>query len=218
MNLFGGPGDEWVVATTETRQPEVEDVSAWVASARSGDSEAYCRVARSLEARLYRQALSWCRDERSAEDLAAEAIVEGWRSLQRFDGTCRISTWLHAILFRRYLKWLRHARSRPVSLANLLPEEAGEGERLLGEVRGAEALPGEGLVEAEAAERLWRAIRQLPEAHQQVVVLRFYEEASLGEIASALDVSVGTVKSRLHYALDKLRRSADVVNLFREGR
>ena len=65
----------------------------------------------------------------------------------------------------------------------------------------------------EAAERLRQAVEVLPEKHQQVVLLRFFEGASLPEIAALLGCSVGTVKSRLHYALEKLRDSQHGMNL-----
>ena len=55
-------------------------------------------------------------------------------------------------------------------------------------------------------------MESLPEKHRQVVLLRFFEDASLEEIAGALDCSVGTVKSRLHHALEKLRRMKNSVN------
>jgi len=65
----------------------------------------------------------------------------------------------------------------------------------------------------------WRAaIAALPEPHQQVILLRFYEDASLAEIAAALGIALGTVKSRLHHALEKLRREPSVLNLLRESR
>ena len=65
----------------------------------------------------------------------------------------------------------------------------------------------------ETADRLREAVSALPEKHQQVILLRFFEEASLAEIAALLGCSVGTVKSRLHYALEKLREAQEGVNL-----
>ena len=65
----------------------------------------------------------------------------------------------------------------------------------------------------EAGHKLRRAVEALPEKHQRVVLLRFFEEASLLEIAAVLNCSVGTVKSRLHYALEKLRELQHAVNL-----
>ena len=69
------------------------------------------------------------------------------------------------------------------------------------------------LARAEADARLREAVQALPEKHRQVVQLRFFEDAALPEIAVALDLSVGTVKSRLHHALEKLRKMKSIVNL-----
>ncbi len=65
----------------------------------------------------------------------------------------------------------------------------------------------------ELAEQLREVIYTLPVIHQQVLLLRFFEDASLQEIAALLGCSLGTVKSRLHYALHKLRQAQLGVNL-----
>ena len=61
-------------------------------------------------------------------------------------------------------------------------------------------------VQSEAARRLTRCVEMLPEKHREVIQLRFFEDASLPDMAAVLGCSVGTVKSRLHHALDKLRK------------
>ena len=61
-------------------------------------------------------------------------------------------------------------------------------------------------------------IAALPKKHREVILLRFYEDASLAEIAAALGLAQGTVKSRLHHALEKLRHLPVVLNLFHETR
>lgn len=219
LNLSPGKRDEWAVTTTEKEHPPVaRDSAERLALARRGDAEAFCSVAREHEARLFRQAMALCRNETVSGDLVAETMVEAWSGMARFDGTCRFSTWLYAILVRRYLKSVQRARSRPISLANLSWAEVERGERDLGELPSEGPEPNTILARAEAAERLLAAIRVLPEIHQQVVLLRFYEDASLAEIATALGISLGTVKSRLHHGLEKLRGSDAVMNLFREER
>jgi RNA polymerase sigma-70 factor (ECF subfamily) len=219
LNLSAGSEDEWVVIATEKEHPPItRDPDDLLAQARRGDPEAFCCVARAHETRLFRQAMALCRNETASDDLVAETMFEAWSGIARFDGTCRFSTWLYAILLRRYLKSVHRARSRPVSLANVSWDEAERGERDLGEIRAECPEPNAVLARAEAADRLLAAIQGLPEIHQQVVLLRFYEDASLAEIATALGISTGTVKSRLHHGLEKLRRSDAVMDLFREER
>ncbi len=186
--------------------------------ASEGDAEAFCLVARAHEQRLFQQAVALCRNPATAEDLAAETLIEAWKSIARFDGSCRFSTWLYAILLHRYQKLARKLRSRPVPLSALPAAEADAGEQLLARLSDAQPLPPETIAQSERAVKLDAALAGLPDKHRLVLQLRFFEEASLTEIAAALDISVGTVKSRLHHALEKLRRMASVANLFRPPR
>jgi RNA polymerase sigma-70 factor, ECF subfamily len=189
------------------------DSAELLARAREGDREVYCELAANCEPRLFQQAVGLCRDPATAEDLVAETLIEAWKSLSRFNGTCRFSTWLYAILLHRFQKFARRARSRPVPLASLQPSEGGERESLLERLPDPQLLPAEALMQKELAAQLRSAVDRLSRRHQLVVRLRFYEGASLPEIAGALGLSTGTVKSRLHHALEKLRQMKTIVNL-----
>lgn len=197
---------------TEER-PDLTESADLLARARAGEAEAYCKLAQACEARLFRQAAALCRDPTTTEDLTAETLIEAWKSLDRYDGSCRFFTWLYAILIHRYQKSVRRARSRPVSLAGLSKSEREAGEPSLERMPDSQPLPAEQLLQREQSAQLRAAIDSLPQKHQQVLLLRFYEEASLLEIAGALGLSIGTVKSRLHHALEKLRNMKSLVNL-----
>lgn len=196
----------------EARQTEL------LGRARQGEAQAFCEVAREHEARLFRQAIALCQDPAVAEDLVAETLVEAWKSLARFDGKCRFSTWLYAILLHRYQKLVRSRRSRPVPLSALPLRDAGDRERVLEFQPDQQPSPADVLVRRELNAPLRSAIAALPTKHQQVLLLRFYEDASLPKIAAALGLSLGTVKSRLHYALEKLCRNESLMNLLRGSR
>jgi RNA polymerase sigma-70 factor (ECF subfamily) len=204
------------VVTTEER-PDILNSADLLARSRGGEAEAFCELAQAGEARLFRQAVALCHNPTTAEDLVVETLAEAWKSLHRFNQTCRFSTWLYAILLHRWQKLARKSRSRPVPLASLPSAESGERESLLERSPDSQPLPAEALLQKETAARLSQAIETLPPKFQQVVRLRFYEEASLPEIAAALDLPLGTVKSRLYYALDNLRRMKSLVNLFNES-
>jgi RNA polymerase sigma-70 factor (ECF subfamily) len=139
--------------------------------------------------------------------------VEAWRSIGRYNGTCRFSTWLFSILLHRHQKALRRARSRPIPLAALPSIEADQHQQSQENLPTTGPSPAEEAMRLEAVNKLRQAIAALPEKHQRVVLLRFFEDASLPEIAALLGCSVGTVKSRLHYALEKLRNSRPEMNL-----
>ena len=181
--------------------------------AREGEPEAFCALAQAHEQRLFQQALALCRNPATAEDLAADTIIEAWKSIGRFDGSCRFSTWLYAILLHRHQKLVRQQRSRPVPLSMLPVGEADASGQLLERLPDPRPLSPDVLARTDDDARLREAVQALPEKHRQVVQLRFFEDAALPEIAAALGLSVGTVKSRLHHALEKLRKMKSIVNL-----
>jgi RNA polymerase sigma-70 factor (ECF subfamily) len=193
----------------------VESASAdeLLARAKARDAQAFCALASRHESRLLQQACGLCRDQGTAEDLASETLAEAWRSLARFDGNCRFSTWLFSILLHRYQKYIRRAQSRPISLAQLDTLAAEERQQVQENIPSAGPSPADTAAQRESAERLRASVESLPEKHRQVVLLRFFEDASLPEMATILECSVGTVKSRLHYALEKLREMESELNL-----
>ena len=193
--------------------PEFAGNAELLTRAREGETSAFCRVAAEHEVRLLQQARGLTRDQSAAEDLVSETLVEAWRCLSRYNGACRFSTWLFSILLHRHQKALRRARSRPIPLAALPSTEADDRRLAQENLPAAGPSPAEAAMRNEAAGRLRQAVEALPEKHQQVILLRFFEDASLPEIAALLDCSVGTVKSRLHYALEKLRECQHGVNL-----
>ena len=145
-------------------------------------------------------------DLTAAEDLVSETLVEAWKSLPRFNQSCRLSTWLYSILLHRRQKAVRRARSRPISLAWLPFFKAQELHEQQRHVSSVEPSPSETASQNEAFAQLRQCIETLPEKHRQIILLRFFEEASLPDMAAVLGCSVGTVKSRLHHALEKLRK------------
>lgn len=194
-------------------RPEIASTPDLLTRARAGESSAFCQLAAEHEGRLLQQACGLTRDLSAAEDLVSETLVEAWRSLARFNGACRFSTWLFSILLHRHQKALRRARSRPIPLAALPSVEADQRQQAQENLPAPGPSPAEEAIRQEAADKLRQAVEALPEKHQQVILLRFFEDASLPEIAALLGCSVGTVKSRLHYALEKLRESQHGVNL-----
>lgn len=177
-----------------------------LARARAGDSRAFCLLTEPLQARLFRQAAALNGDLSAAEDLVSETLVEAWKSLSRYDQSCRFSTWLYAILLHRHHKTLRRAQSRPVPLAQLPQLDAQALDDQQARLPSPEPSPAEILARQETAAHLRTCLEALPEIHRQVIWLRFFEDASLPDMAAVLGCSTGTVKSRLHHALEKLRK------------
>lgn len=170
--------------------------------ARAGEADAFCEICKIHESGLLRQAAALCGNQTLAEDLAQDTLVEAWKCLGRYNGRCRFFTWLCAIMLNRYRNVLRERRLRPSFSGRTDEDEAWAG---AAELASNECRPDEAALRREQAALVRRCVEALPPKHQQVVHLRFYVDDSLEGIAAALGCSVGTVKSRLFHALDKLR-------------
>lgn len=179
----------------------IEDLEA----ARSGDVDAFGRLVAPIEERLYRQAYLLCRNESIAEDLAQNTLVSAWKGLYRFDGRCRLFTWLYAILLNTHKKHLRTQARKPLIFWGLFQWNRDHPEARAPESTSSEHHPEAMFAQKERNQHIATLINTLSPKHQEVIRLRFYAEASLEEIAETTGCSIGTVKSRLHYALEKLR-------------
>jgi RNA polymerase sigma-70 factor (ECF subfamily) len=153
--------------------------------------------------RLFRSACLLCGDEAEAQDLVQETLLQGVRSAHRFGGRSSVYTWLHGILLNLTRHYHRD-RKRLIYDEALARQEAG----------AAEDNPSR-LDSESASNALAAALRQLSDPHREVLILRFYEELKIHEIADRLGISKGTVKSRLHYAIAEMqRRLPGELNLF----
>lgn len=165
--------------------------AAVVARIRGGDPTAWTEVVDAYGDRLYRSACLLSGNPADAEDWVQETLLQAAKSLGRFRGEAALSTWLHAILFN-VARRARRQSARMVSTETTAVEQttpAEQGDRLDDEV---------------VAAALLAALRQLSTEHREVVVLRYYEQLPVQEIARRTGVGKGTVKSRLHYARQQL--------------
>jgi RNA polymerase sigma-70 factor, ECF subfamily len=188
------------------------DTQGLLAQAQAGDAEAFGELCHAYETRLLRQAMALCGNPALAEDLAQDTLVEAWRCLRRYNGRCQFFTWLCAILLNRYRNTVR--QKRPLPFSALAAHGQDEPADTLAQMAAHESLPDEAAERREEAALVQQCVAALPSKHRQVVHLRFYVDHSLEGIAAALGCSVGTVKSRLFHALDKLR----AMNALREQR
>lgn len=153
--------------------------------------------------RLFRSASLLCGNQAEAQDLVQETLFQAVRSASRFRGGSSIYTWLHGILLNLTRHYHRD-RKRMVydeELARLEPAPQEEHPSRLDVELTAGALAD--------------ALARLSGPHREVLVLRFYEDMKIHEIAAHLGISKGTVKSRLHYAIAEMQRRLPAeMNLF----
>ena len=182
----------------------VRDEAQMITSILSGDVEQYHALIRPYEQTVYRVALSYMKNEADAEDVAQEAFLKGFRKLRDFRGTARFSTWLISITLNESRGRLRHYKIVPV-------ESLDEGIGNAGRVSPAllqdwREVPSQLLERKEVRQLILTAIEGLSPIYRDVVLLRDIEELSMEEAASVLQISIPSIKVRLHRARMMLQK------------
>jgi RNA polymerase sigma-70 factor (ECF subfamily) len=143
----------------------------------------------------YRLAGYLLRDASEAEDAAQEAVARAWESWAKLRDRDRFGAWFGRIVANVCQERLR--KRRGVRVLEIDEEIASD------------VHPRDAFRDALARDEVGRLIRTLPSDQQMVVALRFWRDLPLEEIAERLDLPLGTVKSRLHYAMRALRKELD---------
>lgn len=177
------------------------EVAALVARAQAGDIAAFQRLIALYQPKVLSFARAFTGDPDEASDLAQEALIKVYRSLNSFRFQSSLPTWLFRIVKNTFLD---HARSRRA-------HERGVEQRLDETHEAALTTDGDGaearLLRDEEHRALWAALREVPEHFRTVLVLADMQGMSYEEVAAVIDAPLGTVKSRLKRGRDALRLS-----------
>jgi RNA polymerase sigma-70 factor (ECF subfamily) len=174
---------------------------------RVANKDSLERLARAYYDRLLGAALFMSGDPDVAEDLVQETFLAASRSIGSFEHRSAEYTWLYGILLNKFRLWLRY-KGRTLSLQQTVDENdapADPAQLLVSEGLSA----SEALQKREAAQIVREVLDELPVHYRSVLVLRFLDGLSYQEIAQLLGCSLGTVKSRIHYALQTIARKLD---------
>lgn len=171
-----------------------------IARAAKGDGRAFEELIAPQEKRMYAVALRMCGNRDDAQDCLQDAMLRVFRALPNFKGESAFSTWAYRITVNACLDAIRRRKSKPnSSLDDLLDEgyspQADESET-----------PEEQLLARERKRTVMEAIEELPEDMRSAVVLRDVDGFSYEDIAKMLEINVGTVKSRISRARERLRQ------------
>ena len=172
-----------------------ERESWWVLQAQSGSHEALNELFKSVQDPLFRYIVSLVRDQHLAEDILQEVFIRIYRKLRWLQEPGAFRAWAYQIASREAFRYLKRERRwsdqvRDEATLTALPSDEHDSE-----------------FPRELIETLPQLVGSLSPASRAVVVLFYLHEMSLVETATVLDIPVGTVKSRLAYGLQTLRRS-----------
>lgn len=172
------------------------DDDHWVALAKTGDTVAYGKLALAHQTKLYRFILKYVKSAADARDLTQEALLQGYRCIEAFKGNSRFSTWLTGIA----LNLARNHVNRAPAGIFVEYEDAGPGAG--GHSKGD---PLRALQDKEALTALSVALAALPADMRDCLLLVSMEELSYEEIAQTLGFPIGSVKSKVSRARQRLR-------------
>jgi RNA polymerase sigma-70 factor (ECF subfamily) len=173
-----------------------------VARVRRGDRDAFGQLVRTYQGRLFALVLMMVRQPAGAEEVTQDAFVRAYSHLDHYDAHRPFYPWLASIAVRLAQNWLR-SRGRTVRREGTSIEDAIE-------PRGA-PVALHALIADERGRELWRAVAALPSGERTAVFLYYRDEMALGDIARALGVTAGTIKTLLFRARRRLRGRLDAV-------
>lgn len=164
-----------------------------VRRAQKGDEESFCALIGQYEKRIYNIAYKFLRNEYDAQDAAQEAIIKMFTNIRKFSFQSAFSTWMYRVTANTCLDMIR--KRRPDT-------DLEDFERYAVSRVGN---PDSDTINRELGENIKSAIRMLPDKYIPIIVLKDMEGLKYEEIAEVLHISVGTVKSRISRAREKLR-------------
>jgi RNA polymerase sigma-70 factor (ECF subfamily) len=179
-----------------------------VERAISGDHDAFSVLARASIGRLYSIATLILRDGDRAQDAVQDALVSAWKDVRAIRDPDAWDAWLHRLTVRACYRAARRERRRNVVELHVLPDPEP-------------AAPLDLSMSVAERDRIERELLTLPLDQRAVMVVHFYLDLPLTEVAALLDIPVGTAKSRFSRGLDSLRASmsadpAPAIGEFRE--
>lgn len=167
--------------------------------AQKGDPAAFEALFTPLEGRVYRTCVHMMGPGEDARDCAQEALLKAFRTLKDFRGDCALESWLHRLCINVCLDALRRKKLRAAQSLDALMDEG------FGPAAPADG-PYESLEKKERMEAVRRAIAGLPEDQRLAFTLVVLEELPYEDAAERLGTAVGTVKSRVNRAREKISK------------
>lgn len=181
----------------------MNDEAELIDAALQGDTNAFGRLVEAHQDRLFAAMLQVTRSAEETEDVVQDAFVRAYMKLDTFQRNSRFFTWLYRIAFNSALSRRRRKR------VSLSLEQTRE-------MTGSEPIdpvdaPDERLLRGERVDMVREALDRLSPEHRAILVLREMENHAYEDIAEILEISIGTVRSRLNRARAQLRATLDML-------
>lgn len=166
------------------------------------DRGAYAELMKNYRDSLYFMLLKMTNNPQDAEDLTIEAFGKAFKNLHQYTPDFAFSTWLFRIASNNCIDYMRKQKRRLISLNSM---EGGDDKRELADQVPSDTLdPEETYIREQKLETMRMVVEKLKPHYRQLIELRYFKEYSYEEIATELDLPIGTVKAQLFRARDFL--------------
>jgi RNA polymerase sigma-70 factor (ECF subfamily) len=196
-------------SASREKKANVSHVNELVRRCQKGDAEAFDQLVGQFQNRVYNLCLWQLGDGDEASDAAQETLIRAWRSIQRFRGDSAFSTWLHRIAVNVTHDALARRKTAPTPFSGVYQSADEDGDDFANLAPDTADLPPEALAREERRTEVRRALAELAPNHRMVLVLFDMEGHSYEDVATMLDLPMGTVKSRLNRARVALREKLE---------
>ena len=198
---------ESITPTAPTSAMEAAHDAKLVQRFNAGDSSAFVEIMERYQSKIFSIALGLLRNRADAEEIAQDTFIRAHRGLARFRGDSSLATWLHRIAVNlsrnRYWYFFRRRRHATLSLDSQL---GSENEATFAELIAADTPnPAQESARTEFSSLVAACMEKLDASHREILTLRNVLNRSYEEIATTLNLNVGTVKSRIARARQNLR-------------
>ncbi len=180
------------------------DDRALIQRARAGDQQAFRELVRRYQQKVYGISFGMLHNSDDAMDVAQETFIKVHRYLDNFKGTSSFYTWLYRITVNLCIDHMRkHKKAQVLDFDEAIGHDEDTPNEIVPSTLGMN--PARNLDQAEMREMIDKALETLSPAHRAVILMREVEGLSYKEIAEVLEISIGTVMSRLFHARRRMQ-------------
>mgnify|MGYP003787552443 FL=1 len=182
---------------------EFYDEKILIEKAKSGDEASFEALIQSCKTKAYNTALRYLRNEEDAMDALQESLIKVFRHLNKFKGDCKFDTWVYRIVVNTCNDFIRRNKNQNSNASLYHTDESGV---TVIDIPDPAPAPSEILDSKTTVSYILDCLNQITSEHKEIIILRDIQGFSYEEISVILNCSMGTVKSRINRARQKLKQ------------
>ena len=176
-----------------------------IAQVLSGDVDSFEIIVKKYEKMIYNLAMTKTQNRENAQDISQECFLRAYKMLRSYRTESAFSTWIYRIcqnLISDFYRKSKKIKTVSLSVTDLSGNDDESKER---DIEDTESEPSEQIIRTEKIEKIREIINSLPNDLREIIILRDLNNISYSQISEMLDIEMGTVKSRLNRAREKLK-------------